>query len=335
MPTNIGFLSVLGAKLETTFNTAIAVDRAFYAISDSLINTPTLTFSPGLVGYGAQHRTVRGPSQRQGAMTVLHDLGANNPFLRQAFGAYTAAEPGPDPPAAPAFYSIVDLADGIGLTVAIREQLGVREHTGLKISQLQMTGSPGDGCRLVASTTFYRGYSLTSTVNTPAILDALALPDPELVFDEVDIQIGDLTDPLAAGDSKDVMSYTLTFNRNLEQRVANSLVPYEAKENDKRTVQLVIGVPYYDTKQWHDWRDTQTPLQGKIIWASGGASQTLLLPSMSVAAIANDTIANAGAPSPEITLNIYADFNQLNSNAEMAFGAATKREFQLQEVPAP
>lgn len=327
MPTNIGFLSVLGAKLETTFNSAIAVDRSFYAISDSLINTPTLTFSPGLIGHGAQHRTVRGPSQRQGALTVLHDLGPNNPFLRQCFGAYTA---GP-----PAHYDIVNLTDGIGMTVAIREQLGVREHTGLKISQLQMTGSPGDGCRLVASTTFYRGYSLTSTVNTPAILDALSLPDPELVFDEVDIQIGDMTDPLAAADNKDVMSYSFTFNRNLEQRVANSLVPYEAKENDKRMVTLVISVPYYDTKQWHDWRDTQTPLQGKIIWASGGASQTLLLPYMSVAAIANDTIANAGAPSPEITLNCYADFNGLNVNPEMAFGALTKREFQLVEVPAP
>ena len=324
MPTNIGFLSVLGAKLEATFNTAIAVDRAFYAISDSLINTPTLTFSPGLVGYGAQHRTVRGPSQRQGAITVLHDLGEQNPFFQQAFGAFAAGT-----------YSIVDLTDGVGLTVAIREQLGVREHTGLKISQLQMTGSPGDGCRLVASTTFYRGYSLTSTVNTPAILDALALPDPELVFDEVDIQIGDLTDPLAVGDNRDVMSYTFTFNRNLEQRVANSLVPYEAKENDKRTVTLAISVPYYDTKQWHDWRDTQTPLQGKVIWASGGASQTLLLPYMSVAAIANDTIANAGAPSPEITLNCYADFLGVNEAPEMAFGAATKREFQLVEVPAP
>jgi hypothetical protein len=333
MPTNIGFLSVLGAKLETTFNTAIAVDRAFYAISDSLINTPTLTFSPGLVGYGAQHRTVRGPSQRQGAITVLHDLGVNNPFLRQCFGAYAAADPGP--PVVPAHYSIVDLTDGIGLTVAIREQLGVREHTGLKISQIQMTGSPGDGCRLVASTAFYRGYSLTSTVNTPAILDALALPAPELVFDEVDVLIGDMTDPLAVGDNRDVMAYTFTFNRNLEQRVANSLVPYEAKENDKRTVQLVISVPYYDTKQWHDWRDGQTPLQGKVIWTSGGASQTLLLPYMSVAGIANDTIANAGAPSPEITLNVYADFTGLNPNPEMAFGEATKREFQLQEVPAP
>lgn len=333
MPTNIGFLSVLGAKLETTFNTAIAVDRAFYAISDSLINTPTLTFSPGLVGYGAQHRTVRGPSQRQGAITVLHDLGANNPFFRQCFGGYTAADPGP--PEVPAAYTIVDLTDGIGLTVAIREQLGVREHTGLKISQLQMTGSPGDGCRLVASTTFYRGYSLESTVNTPAILDALMLPDPELVFDEVEILIGDMTDPLAAGDAKDVMSYTFTLNRNLEQRVANSLVPYEAKENDKRMVTLVMAVPYYDTKQWHDWRDDQVPLQGKVIWASGGASQTLLLPYMSVAAIGNDTIANAGAPSPEITLNVYADFTGLNPNPEMAFGETTKREFQLQEVPAP
>lgn len=324
MPTNIGFLSVLGARLETTFNTAIAVDRAFYAISDSLINTPTLTFSPGLVGYGAQHRTVRGPSQRQGAITVLHDLGPQNPFLQQAFGAFATGT-----------YRIVDLTDGIGLTVAIREQLGVREHTGLKISQLQMTGSPGDGCRLVASTTFYRGYSLTSTVNTPAILDALALPDPELVFDEVDVQIGDLTDALAASDAKDIMGYTFTFNRNLEQRVANSLIPYEAKENDKRTVTLELSVPYYDTKQWHDWRDAQTPLQGKVIWTSGGASQTLLLPSMSVAAIGNDTIANAGAPSPTITLNCYADFLGLNSNADMAFGAATKREFQLVEIAAP
>jgi len=312
------------AKSETTFTTPIAVDRAFYAISDSLINTPTLTFSPGLVGYGAQHRTVRGPSQRQGAITVLHDLGAQNPFFQQAFGAFATNT-----------YSIVDLTDGVGLTLAIREQLGVREHTGLKISQLQLTGSPGDGCRLLASTTFYRGYSLTSVVNTPAILDALTLPDPELVFDEVDIQIGDLTDPLAVGDAKDVMSYAFIFNRNLEQRVANSLMPYEAKENDKRTVQLVIGVPYYDTKQWHDWRDAQEPLQGKIIWSSGGASQTLLLPYMSVAAIANDTIANAGAPSPEITLNCYADFLGISTAPEMAFGALTKREFQLVEVPAP
>jgi hypothetical protein len=335
MPTNIGFLSVLGAKLEAVFNTAIAVDRAFYAISDSLVNTPTLTFSPGLIGYGAQHRTVRGPSQRQGAITVLHDLGGNNPFFRQCFGAYTAAEPGPDPPAAPAYYSIVDLTDGIGLTVAISEQLGVREHTGLKISQLQMTGSPGDGCRLAASTTFYRGYDLASAVNTPPVLDALTLPDPELVFDEVEIQIGDLTDPLAAGDAKDVTAYTFTFNRNLQQRVVNSLVPSEAKENDKRIVQLTLSVPYYATQQWHTWRDTQTPLQGKVIWASGGASQTLLLPSMSVAAVGNDTIANAGAPSPQITLNIYSDFQGLNSHPEMAFGATDKREFRLVEVPAP
>lgn len=147
--------------------------------------------------------------------------------------------------------------------------------------------------------------------------------------------IGDLTDPLAGGDAKDVMSYTFTFNRNLEQRVANSLVPYEAKENDKRTVQLQLNVPYYDTKQWHDWRDAQTPLQGKVIWSSGGASQTLLLPYMSVAAIANDTIANAGAPSPEITLNCYADFTQLNSHPEMSFGFTDKKEFRLVEVPAP
>lgn len=333
MPTNIGFLSVLGAKLETTYNTAIAVDRSFYAISDSLVNTPTLVYSPGLIGYGAQHRTVRGPSQRQGALTVLHDLGAQNPFFRQCFGAYTAAVIGP--PAADAFYSIVDLTDGIGLTAAISEHLGVREHTGLKLSQIQLTGSPTDGCRIAATTTFYRGYSLTSTVNTPAIMDALALPDPELVFDEVDIQIGDLTDALVAGDAKDVMGYTFTFNRNLQQRVANSLIPYEAKENDKRTVQLQITVPYYDTQQWHTWRDTQTPLQGKVIWASGGASQTLLLPYMTVSAIANDTIANAGAPSPQITLNCYADFEARNSAPEMAFGATTKREFRLLEVPAP
>jgi hypothetical protein len=56
---------------------------------------------------------------------------------------------------------------------------------------------------------------------------------------------------------------------------------------------------------------------------------------MSVAAIANDTIANAGAPSPEITLNVYADFLGQNPNPEMAFGEGTKREFQLVEVPAP
>ena len=333
MPTNIGFLSVLGAKLETTFNTAIAVDRSFYAISDTLVNTPTLTFSPGLIGYGAQHRTVRGPSQRQGALTVLHDLGAQNPFLRQCFGAYTAAVVGP--PAESAYYSIVDLTDGIGLTVAIREQLGVREHTGLKMSQIQLTGSPGDGCRIAASTTFYRGYALDSVVNPPAILDALVLPDPELVFDEVEIQIGDLTDPLAAGDAKDVTGYTFTFNRNLQQRIVNSLVPSEAKENDKRMVQLQLSVPYYDTQQWHDWRDEQTPLQAKLIWASGGASQTLLLPFLSVAAIANDTIGNAGAPSPQITCNVYADFNGLSTAPEMAFGAATQREFRLVEVPAP
>lgn len=335
MPTNIGFLSVLGAKLEAVFNTPIAVDRSFYAISDSLANTPTLNFSPGLIGYGAQHRTVRGPSQRQGGITVLHDLGVQNPFFRQCFGAYTAAEPGPDPPAAPAYYGIVDLTDGLGLTAAIREQLGVREHSGLKISQIQLTGSPGDGCRLVAGTTFYRDFSLASVVNTPAILDALALPDPELVFDEVEIQIGDLTDPLAAADARDVTAYTFTFNRNLQQRIVNSLVPSEAKENDKRLVQLQISVPYYDTQQWHTWRDNQTPLQGKVIWSSGGASQTLLMPLLTVAAIANDTIANAGAPSPQITCNVVADFQGLNVHPEMAFGFTDKREFRLVEVPAP
>lgn len=325
MAENVGFKSFGAVKIEAVVGTAIAADRLVTILSSNLVLNANIRPSPGLLGIGGQYGTQAPPPTGSGTISLLDDLTLQNPILEQAFGLFVNGTPDR--------YDVVDQTT-TALTFALERPLAVEEYAGLQINQLELLGNPADGCS-VNLDCFFRAKSNVSVVNTHATLSALLTADPpgaELLFDDVVIRLADLADALAGGDAVQVLSYSLSMNRNMEQRLVNSLTPLAARENAKRTTTLTLTLPYDSTLQHEAWWRAQTNLQADITWTLGGITRTLPIPLCRITNVTGRDVPGEGANSPVLTITPLVDLSDLNTNAGFDFGQASRIEMRMTEV---
>jgi hypothetical protein len=231
------------------------------------------------------------------------------PLLEQFFGTWTDGDPNED------FYTMDDIIDGKGLTVAINKGVSVHEFAGVKVGSWTLSGSPADAVRWSADV-FAQSRSLTSVTNTSAVLAALGEPGDPMQFHDLTLRIGDQANDLASGDDVDVENFSLQINRNMIQKQVNSTTLLEARENAFQDGTLTIQLPLYDSDQFITWHANHTPLQASLIFSAGGNTKYINLPQLLVVQ-ANPVFSGPELVGYSVPLSLHHNLGGSNGNTDM------------------
>lgn len=274
-PVAHGFESQLGIEQEATAGTEITVVEKVPFLNESIKAQNNLVQDSSLCGPAARPISQRGTLIVEGGFEAHMRYTLGQRVFRHFFGTYLT-----DVPAIGTnTYSLDPNIDGDALTVAIEKTVSVWTSLGYKISELEITGSPSDGIRYSVD-----GFGVdqirNSILNTSATLDALAVPGPFMLYQDMTLRIGDHADPLSASDDLEVSEFTVNINRNLAPTEVNSFNRLEALENDFRETTLSITIPRYCADTFIDFHRNNTALQATIVMSDGTNSKTLLIPNM-------------------------------------------------------
>lgn len=324
MAYNVGFRTIAGARAESTYGTEIEVNTAVPLVSESLVFTPELTPRETLVGFAGYRSIRKAATVGTGDLVFEHSGILASPILTVGMGLWTDGAPNPD------YYDLVDQKTA-SMTVAFLGDVSNRSCYGLKANTLTFSGTPADGCRITLGSLF-QNQTLTSSVNTTGVLQALTLPTDGFAFEQLTIRIADLADAIAGGDAVSIGSYSLVSDWAMEQRQRNSTTRYEPRENGRRNSTLTVTLPFYETNQYDTWWRAQTNLQCDMVWTNGTRTNTLRIPLMQITNVTGTNVDGPGAPSPTVEFRLLVDSGALNVNTNFDFGDNSKTEYRLTEA---
>ena len=318
-----GYPSVTGMAPEVTLGTPVVATAKLPLISETLTSAFDQIPDVSLVGSATQDPPAQGVQRTEGGIVITKRMTAQDPLLTHFFGNFTQGltnDPGGGSPFDDDHYLIQDDLDGEGITLAMDKQVAVFEFTGFKGSTFSLTGTPADGIR-VSLDGFATGVDLASAINTSVVLQALTNSDINIQFSDLELLIGDLTNPLASpGDKVKITDFTLELNRNLEALEVNEKTLEEAIEGSWRTSTFNFTIGRYDDTigtQFRTWHDNHTFVQALLTFTLGTNNYKLYLPKM---LIANPGPANLGGPGVvplEIETTLHTNKDNTNTNTIM------------------
>lgn len=304
-----GFNTIAGIASETTYGTEIEVTRKIRHITNDLNPQYAQIEDEGLFGSATQSKADQGPLSIGGTLVTDWDYTTSDILFSRFFGTLSSGA-----------YTLDDVIDDKGFTLAIGKEVTPWAFIGCKCSQLVMTGAPGQPVRC-AWTLMPTGYTENSSTNTNTVLNALAEPTARRVlFHHINgtFLVGDFADALAAGDKQDINQFTLTINRQKLQFHATTQNPEQARENGFLKVTLAITLPLYQDNVYVAAHRNHTPLQGKVTFTGGSNTKIFRFPNMRVRN-APVPIGGPGLVPRTITLDLWNDLENANTNTEMNF----------------
>ena len=320
MPILRGFDAIAGIGSETTSapNTEVAVTQKLRIISESWNPLYNPIEQEALVGSAGMARSEQGILTVGGQLVTdwTYTTGADL-LLSKFFGLFTAQTSVAD-----GFYTFLDNLDDITFTYSIHKLVSTWTYTGGKFGQLQIAGAPGQPMRLTQDG-FGMGFSLASTTNTTAVLDALSEPDARLLFHHLcdAFLIGDQADSLTSDDNWKINNFQLTLNRNHTQFHTQCQNPEQSRENGFFSAQLQVTLPLYEDNQFRTWHASHTPLQMQATWTKAGTSNTrkrLRLP-MGFVTDAPVPVNGPGLIPRTVNISFYHDLAGDNDTTEFNF----------------
>lgn len=325
MVTAHGFQGVMGVAEEATLGTPLAATQKVPFRSESFKSQFNHVQDSSLAGPAARPISQQGTRIAEGGLEFHLRYTLSNLILKHFFGQLDI-----DTPAAGTnTYSLIPALDGLGLTLAIDKQVAVWEHTGVKLSDMTISGSPTDGV-IISADGFFINTDYASVINTTASLAALTQPGPIGLYQDMTFWIGDQVDALSSADAFCPSSFELNINRGLSPTEVNKTDRLEALENAFRETQLTIEIPRYDTDSqvFLDWHNNHTQLQALITMSDGTNSKTFRIPNMLLMEFDAEF---AGPEFPTIPVTFSCHPDQAGDNAFIVL-QDTRAEVELQET---
>jgi len=314
-----GFDAIMGVGKESTWGTAVAATQKVPFISETLSKIFTPIQNPSLVGVASPRQSDQGVLVADGGFTAMMTYKTRDFAFEQFFGTYT-----PSTTAAPHAYTLNDTVDNKALTVAHEKTVSVHEFAGFKPSQLTVTGTPGDGVQYTMDG-MAKNQSLTSTLNTSAVLSTLAEPATNIKFHEgvFSLQTVGSTVALVAYAHS---AFSLTVNRQHEASEVNSQNRLEPKENNFRESLLSVTLPRHTTDQFQTWHDSHQKLFGKLKFTDT-STQAHVKEFRLNKLIVEQAPANVDGPgfiAVEVQFRLFNDLENDNTSTEFTFSEEIK-----------
>lgn len=318
MPIVRGFQVQAAMAAETTLGTEVATTRKLRYISDSLDKTFAPIENESLVGSASMGTSDQGIASVGGDLVLDWDYTLIDVLFTKFFGTHTV-QAGDD------MYTLEDVVDDLGYTLAVGKVVDEWVFKGCKASQLVIAGAPGQPMRCTWSL-FPSDRVLSSVLNTQAVLDALGEPTtPRVLFHHcaTGVWIGDQVDILTVADTVKVNSWQLTINRQMEQFHANAQAPEQARESGFQTVELQIGMPLYQDNTYVLAHAAHTPMQCRTAFTRSAAVKTIRIPNMYVTAC-EAAVSGPGLVPHTVTFSCKNDMGGSNASADMDFAEAVR-----------
>lgn len=302
-----GFQTQAAVAAEVTYNLELATTTKLRYISDTMNKQWEPIENEMLAGIGSMSTSDQGLASVGGDLLTEWDYRLADTMFTKFFGDLTTGA-----------FTLTDIIDGLGYTLALGKVVEEHVFTGCKASQLVLSGAPGQAMRCAWSL-LPNDRVLGSTLNTQAVLDAIAEPAAaRVLFHHLAFWIGDTADILVIGDAIKVNSWQLTINRNLSQFHANSQTPEQALEDGFQMVELQFTTPLYEDNFFITAHAAHTPLQMKATWTRSTTTKIIRAPNMYVVS-APVPIAGPGLVPRTVTLRLYNDLANINASADMTF----------------
>lgn len=312
----------VGSETSGAPNTEVAVTQKLRLISETWNPQYQPIEQEALLGAAARARSDQGILVVAGQLVTDWTYDTNDILLRKFFGTYTTSIGSADD-----FYTFDDTLDDLTASLAFHKQVGIWAFTGCKFSQLQISGAPGQPLRLTLDG-FGMNFSLASTTNTTAVLDALSEPSSRVLFHHLTdaFLLGDHADSLTTADNHKINTFALTLNRGMTQFHTQSQAPEQARENAHVAAQLQFTLPLYDTNQFRTWHASHTALQLEVTALKTGTADTRKRLRFPMCFVANDPVpvSGAGLAAHTVTLNLYHDLAGENLTTEFDFSEVVR-----------
>lgn len=321
-PVAHGYQSIMGVGTEVTPGTPVVVTQKVPFISESIKSQFNHVQDNSLCGPAARPKSQQGTLISEGGFELHFRYQLAQLILQHFFGSYLVDTP----VVGTHTYSLDPSIDGDALTLAIEKVVSVWEHTGYKISELTISGSPTDGI-MIEVDGFAVNTDLASVTNTSATLEALAGPGDFMLFQDMTLRIGDHADALTAADEIDISSFEININRNLEPTEVNSPNRLEALENDFRETTFEFSIPRYCANDFINFHTNHTCLQAELVFTDGTNTKTIRMPNLIITEFDADV---SGPEFVELPISMTAHPDQAGANAFMTL-QDTRAEIELTE----
>lgn len=292
-----GFDVRAGIKLQSAFNTALAVDTILPFLSETINrNRPPIArnYLSGISGRKAPDFPVEHCAGDLSGEMVIDEI-ATDPIgfehiLLGALGSNTwqIAESSNR-------YIVADNLDSFTIAFLKRGSI-IWENIGCMVNTLELTGSAADQvCTWNAGIIGYKQLLTgdAGIVNLSSTFDGLtpANEPSRALFSDLVIRVADTADALAAADQINVSEFSLSINNNLEDPVfatpdnsthTTGEFPMEFIRNGLREVILNLTLPRYETEDYYANLLAADTLQADLIWTVGSYSINVFLPLVKV-----------------------------------------------------